>query len=351
MKHVTRAAGLLGAGLALVGVTALPVDGSGAGTAVPQALSLGEPPRIDDLGRPYEVVAQPPRLPVPPTLPPPTSLPAPGPRVRASPVSLGVGVPAAALAAYHRAADAVAGCGLSWTVLAAIGRVESNHGRHGGSQVYEDGSVVPRIRGLALDGAGGTASIPDTDRGALDGDPVLDRAVGPMQFIPSTWRAYAADGNGDRRADPDNIFDAALAAGRYLCAGGGNLADPGQLRAAVFRYNHSDAYVDLVLALADAYARGAVAAIAVPAVAPAPPPVTTPPPPPQVTEVPAPSTTAPATSTTPSMSTTPSTGTSSPATSSSSTTSSTPSPSSSRPSSSSAPSKTRSSTATTTTTG
>ncbi|WP_051123491.1 lytic transglycosylase domain-containing protein [Amycolatopsis sp. ATCC 39116] len=348
MKHVTRAAGLLGAGLALVGVTALPVDGSGTGTTVPQALALREPPRIGDVGRPHEVLAQQPRLAAPPSLPPPTSLPLPGPRVKASPVSLGAGIPAAALAAYHRAGDKLAGCGLSWTVLAAIGRVESNHGRHGGSQVYEDGSVLPRIRGLALDGTGGTASIPDTDRGTLDGDPVLDRAVGPMQFIPSTWRAYAADGNGDRKADPDNIFDAALAAGRYLCAGGGNLADPAQLRAAVFRYNHSDAYVDLVLALADAYARGTVAAIAVPAVVPAPPPVSTPPPPPQVTEAPAPSTTAPATSTTPSTSTTPT----SPTMSSSSTTSSTRSPtSSSRPSSSSAPSRTRSSTTTTTTTG
>ena len=54
-----------------------------------------------------------------------------------------------------------------------------------------------------------------------------------MQFIPSTWMIYGADGNGDGIKDPFNIFDAALAAANYLCDAGGDLsttgrADPGR---------------------------------------------------------------------------------------------------------------------------
>ena len=92
---------------------------------------------------------------------------------------------------YKRAALAIEksdpGCHLDWSLLAGIGRVESNHGRYGGSQVYADGSTSPHIVGLALNGAGNVASISDTDGGRLDGDTTWDRAVGPMQFIPSTW--------------------------------------------------------------------------------------------------------------------------------------------------------------------
>ncbi|MEU6644351.1 lytic transglycosylase domain-containing protein [Saccharomonospora sp. NPDC046836] len=172
------------------------------------------------------------------------------------------GIPDVALSAYRNAAGSLAqtapGCGLEWTVIAAIGRVESNHGRYGGTQLYEDGSTHPVIRGIPLDGRTGVALIRDSDGGALDQDPVFDRAVGPMQFIPGTWRAYAVDGNGDGEADPDNIHDAALAAGTYLCAGGGDTRDPAQLRAAVYRYNHSESYVDMVLTIATAYGRGEV---------------------------------------------------------------------------------------------
>jgi hypothetical protein len=69
-----------------------------------------------------------------------------------------------------------------------------------------------------------------------------------MQFIPSTWSRWGADGNGDGRADPDNVFDAALAAGRYLCAGGRDLSDPAELDRAVLGYNHSEAYLRTVRA-------------------------------------------------------------------------------------------------------
>ncbi|MQA84100.1 MAG: hypothetical protein GEV03_05585 [Streptosporangiales bacterium] len=100
------------------------------------------------------------------------------------------------------------------------------------------------------------ALISDTDGGSFDSDTSFDRAVGPMQFLPGTWRAVGADGNDDGAADPGNLYDAALSAGRYLCAGPVNLNDPAQLRAAVYRYNQSSSYVDLVLALAAAYRNG-----------------------------------------------------------------------------------------------
>jgi hypothetical protein len=172
-------------------------------------------------------------------------------RTRSAPVPPAV-IPGTAMIAYEAAASAV-DCGLHWSVLAAIGRVESNHGRFGGTNVMGDGTVAPAIRGIQLDGRAGVATIHDTDGGRLDGDLEYDRAIGPMQFIPTTWQKYAADGNGDGLADPDNIYDAALVAARYLCADGADLRVPEQLSAAVFRYNRSQTYVDMVLLLAEHY--------------------------------------------------------------------------------------------------
>ncbi|WAL68350.1 lytic murein transglycosylase [Amycolatopsis cynarae] len=175
----------------------------------------------------------------------------------ASPPSGPLGIPGVALAAYRAAADGLArsrpGCHLSWSLLASIGRIESGHAR--GGDVDAGGTTRVPILGPVLDGAG-FAAIPDTDGGAYDGDARWDRAVGPMQFIPSTWRVYGLDGNGDGRADPGNLYDASLAAGAYLCAGGVDTADPRQRASAVFRYNHSDSYVATVLLWADAYAAG-----------------------------------------------------------------------------------------------
>ncbi|MGZ4623296.1 MAG: lytic murein transglycosylase [Blastococcus sp.] len=164
------------------------------------------------------------------------------------------GIPAVAFTAYTRAAAAVpADCHLRWSLLAAIGRVESDHGRFGGAALLTDGLSAPPVIGLPLNGAG-TALVADTDHGRLDGDPFYDHAVGPMQFIPSTWARYASDGNGDGRADPFNVYDAALAAARYLCAAGGDLGgELGQARA-VLAYNHSASYVATVLTLAATYA-------------------------------------------------------------------------------------------------
>ncbi|WP_222193067.1 lytic murein transglycosylase [Modestobacter italicus] len=164
------------------------------------------------------------------------------------------GIPTTAMEAYTAAAEANADCGISWTLLAAIGRVESNHGRFAGATLHTDGLSSPPIIGIPLTGSGGTARITDSDGGRLDGDTVHDRAVGPMQFIPTTWAVYGADGNGDGRRDPFNIHDAAAAAGDYLCAAGKDLSTPAGQARAVFAYNHSDSYVASVLSLAATYA-------------------------------------------------------------------------------------------------
>ncbi|MFF3325318.1 lytic transglycosylase domain-containing protein [Streptomyces sp. NPDC002889] len=158
-------------------------------------------------------------------------------------------LPETVFAAYRAAEDELAGsrpgCGLRWQLLAAIGQVESGQAR--GGRVSADGTTLTPILGPRLDG-NGFAAIRDTDGGMYDGDTAYDRAVGPMQFIPSTWATWGVDGNGDGRSDPGNIFDAALAAGRYLCAGGRDLSDAADLDRAILGYNHSTAYLHTVRA-------------------------------------------------------------------------------------------------------
>lgn len=176
------------------------------------------------------------------------------------PVSIGaLGIPELVLGAYRSAEATLAaekpGCGVAWHLLAGIGRIESGHA--GGGRTDAAGTTVTPILGPRLDGSlAGNTVITDTDRGSLDGDPVHDRAVGPMQFIPGTWARYAADGNDDGRSDPNNVFDAALAAARYLCSGGLNLHESDHRMRAVLRYNNSAAYASTVLAWSSAYAAG-----------------------------------------------------------------------------------------------
>ena len=154
-----------------------------------------------------------------------------------------------------RRAAANPSCHLPWTLIAGIGRVES--GNAAGGRVDTAGTTHGRILGPRLDGATvGAAMIRDTDGGALDGDTAFDRAVGPMQFIPGTWKTFAKDGNNDGVASPHNVFDAAAAAANFLCAGGGDLSQPAAQRAALLRYNRSDAYGALVLRWAAAYGAG-----------------------------------------------------------------------------------------------
>jgi membrane-bound lytic murein transglycosylase B len=170
------------------------------------------------------------------------------------------GIPAAALAAYQRAEQVInaadESCNLTWQLVAAIGRVESDHGRYGGNVLGEDGRSRPGIYGIPLDGSDGTAEIRDSDAGQLDDDQVYDRAVGPMQFIPTTWSIVGVDGDGDGERDPQDIDDAALASAVYLCSGDEDLATYGGQKAAVYRYNHSQEYVDLVISVMNAYLEG-----------------------------------------------------------------------------------------------
>jgi membrane-bound lytic murein transglycosylase B len=167
------------------------------------------------------------------------------------------GIPSRALLAYASAnlqlrAEKPA-CALGWNTLAAIGLAESGHGTHAGSSIDENGVARPAILGIRLDGSQGIAAIRDTDKGAYDGDTQWDRAVGPMQFIPSTWAMDGADGNGDGVKDPQNIDDASLAAARYLCASS-TMSTPASWRAAVQSYNNSSPYIDSIAAAANRYA-------------------------------------------------------------------------------------------------
>jgi len=95
--------------------------------------------------------------------------------------------------------------GVPWEVLAAINEIETNYGRN-----------------LNVSSAG---------------------AVGWMQFMPASWKAYGVDANGDGKRDPHNPVDAIFAAARYLKAAGAEE----DLRKAIFAYNHADWYVNSVL--------------------------------------------------------------------------------------------------------
>ncbi|MEU9230270.1 hypothetical protein AB0D40_38800 [Streptomyces massasporeus] len=186
--------------------------------------------------------------------------PAPGPSPSPSPstdssrtvTATGVTLPTTVYRAYAEAESRVGrsqpSCRLRWPVLAGIGQVESGQAR--GGALGADGDTVEPIVGPALDGDG-FGAVADTDDGRLDGDTRWDRAVGPMQFIPGTWAVWGTDGNDDGKASPHNMYDAALSAGRYLCAASPDLSDRRQLRAAILTYNRSGDYADTVLAWID----------------------------------------------------------------------------------------------------
>lgn len=169
------------------------------------------------------------------------------------------GIPVTVLAAYKKAEALLAAvepsCHLPWWVLAGIGRIESDHAS--GGRVDADGTTRGRILGVVLDGSlPGTSVVTDTDDGQWDGDATYDRAVGPMQFLPGSWRAWGKDGNGDGVADPNNVFDAATGAGYLLCSAG-DLSTPANLSRAILMYNHSASYVASVLQWGTAYRDGA----------------------------------------------------------------------------------------------
>jgi membrane-bound lytic murein transglycosylase B len=177
----------------------------------------------------------------------------------------GLRIPAMALSAYRKAEQtmsaAAPGCGVSWNLLAGIGRIESSHANGGATD--NRGTAVRPIYGPVLDG-----SLPGNEiivQSNLGGRAVYARAMGPMQFLPGTWSRYAADGDGDGKSDPQNLFDASLSAARYLCSGGLNLRNQAQVMTAILRYNNSMAYAQNVLGWAAAYATG-VAPLNLPAI-------------------------------------------------------------------------------------
>ncbi|WOC11145.1 lytic transglycosylase domain-containing protein [Gordonia sp. MP11Mi] len=188
-------------------------------------------------------------------------------RIAANLPSGPLGIPGIMLKAYKLAATRVAAetpqCKLPWYLLAGIGRIESGHAGNGNVDRY--GNTLTGIRGPVLDGSlAGNAVITDSDGGDLDGDRGHDRAMGPMQFIPSTWASWGSDANGDDKADPDNVFDATYSAGRYLCSGVVDIMSASNKVGAVMRYNHSVAYANNVLGWAAAYAAGVMPTTPIP---------------------------------------------------------------------------------------
>jgi hypothetical protein len=166
-------------------------------------------------------------------------------------------VPVVALQAYAYAQltleNTVPACHLTWTTLAGVGQVESNNGQAGGAVLATTGRSIPPILGPALDGAGGRALVKDTDAGAFDGDATFDHAMGPLGIMPSVWRMYAMDADGDGIQDPYDVDDAALAMGRLLCAGNDDLSVRSGWNRAVARQHAGDGYAKSVFDAADSY--------------------------------------------------------------------------------------------------
>jgi membrane-bound lytic murein transglycosylase B len=238
IKAATPAQGLTAADIPAMQVQPAAVQ---PGSAVPASLAAVQPQSTPATGKPTSLDAW------------------------VSEISGPTGIPPTALWAYGNAELAMRAtepsCRLSWATLAGIGRVESDHGLFGGAHLQANGEETKPVIGVPLDGTGGNADIPDTDHGLLDGDPLHDHAVGPMQFLPSTWTQYGQDAMGRAKPDPENINDAALTAAYYLCVGGRDMGTPTGWWSGVLSYNNSVDYGQKVFGLADNYARQALTAL------------------------------------------------------------------------------------------
>ncbi|MDQ0368304.1 lytic transglycosylase domain-containing protein [Catenuloplanes indicus] len=223
-----------------------------AATPAPGAADTGLPVPATDVPLPPLVTDVPvaPTGSATPTAPVPGARPADALAAWAQQVGAKVDIPPVALQAYGYAEWVVAqrqpNCHLNWTTLAAIGRVESNHGRANGAALLPDGESNPPIYGLPLDGQGDRKLIPDTDQGRLDSDTTYDRAIGSMQFIPTTWALWKVDADNDGVTDPNDIDDAALAAGNYLCANDKDLSTTEDWWNAILTYNNVEPYAQSV---------------------------------------------------------------------------------------------------------
>lgn len=216
------------------------------------------------------------RLPVPTDIPPKAASPAPDfdPQDSdrayqqaldwAKPKSEELNIPLPALMAYGKAEDfarqETPDCHLSWNTLAGLGYVETRHGtydgqRFGASKLNDDGIAEPDIIGPQLNGRE-FAKVEDTDDGRLDGDREYDRALGPMQFIPESWKIYGVDADGDGKKNPQNVYDAAATATKLLCREGRDLSTESGWKSAIKGYNLSNEYVVQVRDAAANYAIG-----------------------------------------------------------------------------------------------
>lgn len=246
------------------------------GLAASAPMVMDAPPALSDLPEPATAPTDlPPAAPIaspttPVTIPaqiPGSATPAGGPQLAygawASQLSPVTGIPVRALEAYAYAHSAMAAshpsCQLSWTTLAGIAAVESQHGTIGGRTLLADGRPSAPIIGVPLNGTNGNRAITATDGGRLTGDRIWERAVGPFQFIPSAWAIWRTDAHGDGMTDPQNIDNAALAAAKYLCADNRNLAWGQDWLRAILSYNNSVDYARTVYSYAQAYARRAQA--------------------------------------------------------------------------------------------
>lgn len=167
------------------------------------------------------------------------------------------GIPDILLQAYVSAAEKLEeihpDCtGLTWQILAGIGREESDHAA--GHTIDANGDTDPPIVGPTLDGTGaGNNWTPhhDTDDGRWDDDTEYDAAVGVTQLLPVWWAEHGMDGNGDGVADPHNVYDATLSSAVELCTShpdhSVDFTDDEELYAALHRYNPWDTYVSNVL--------------------------------------------------------------------------------------------------------
>lgn len=166
-----------------------------------------------------------------------------------------------ALVQASQGSEKVAGCYVSWTMLGGVMGIESGYGTFGDSMPDPaTGQVAPPIFGPPIDGRPGFDLIYNDDYGrSLGVVGVYAKAVGPTQFLPSTWAVLGRDGNGDGVADPQNIFDAAMSTAAYLCAHGYVEGDLARTSTAIFRYNPSTAYVAAVLGRAAALVEEAAA--------------------------------------------------------------------------------------------
>ncbi|MFD1811572.1 lytic transglycosylase domain-containing protein [Rhodococcus gannanensis] len=255
-NSVIALAGLVPGGLVAVS------NVGGVGAALPFLTTAKASPLTDAVAEPaadpeHDVAAV---VPEAAAVTPAFAVSAPAPEPAPAPLPEGpLGMPAINFDAYRSAERVLAerdpACGITWMQIAGIGRVESSHAN--GGQADATGNLLEPIIGLPLDGSlPGQAVIMDTDGGALDGDAVYDRAVGPTQFIPTTWAQFGIDGNGDGVADPQNLYDAAASTGNYLCDGGTDMRDIVSATKAILRYNNSMAYVANVTAWSLAYSTG-----------------------------------------------------------------------------------------------